>query len=134
MNANPSRELHADFYGKHGDPISWEVYRERYLEEMKAQHEAIAGLAELVAEGKTITLLCSSACTDAERCQIGYTQGAVTLLVTPVAATLFAWMLLGEGVGPLQVIGGAGVLAGIVLARQGSMNFRVNAYGRAQPI
>ena len=64
----PSKELHAAFYGKHGDPISWEEYRRRYLEEMKAQAEMIEGLADLVAEGKTITLLCSSACTRASRC------------------------------------------------------------------
>lgn len=65
----PSRELHADFYGKHGRaPLTWEEYRRRYLEEMKAQQELIEGLAELVAEGKTITLLCSSACADASHC------------------------------------------------------------------
>jgi uncharacterized protein YeaO (DUF488 family) len=64
----PSKELHADFYGKHGPPIGWEEYRRRYLEEMEEQREAIAGLAELVAEGKAITLLCSSACEDASHC------------------------------------------------------------------
>jgi uncharacterized protein YeaO (DUF488 family) len=64
----PSRELHADFYGKNGPPITWEQYRQRYLEEMQAQGELIEGLAELVAEGKTITLLCSSACEDASHC------------------------------------------------------------------
>ena len=35
---------------------------------MQTQQEAIAGLAELAAEGKMITLLCSSACEDASRC------------------------------------------------------------------
>jgi uncharacterized protein YeaO (DUF488 family) len=64
----PSRDLHAAFYGKHGDPITWEKYRQRYLEEMESQQEYIAQLAELVAEGKTITLLCSSACEDASHC------------------------------------------------------------------
>jgi uncharacterized protein YeaO (DUF488 family) len=64
----PSRELHADFYGKHGPPIGWEEYRRRYLEEMKEQQELIAAMAELVAEGATITLLCSSACEDAAHC------------------------------------------------------------------
>jgi uncharacterized protein YeaO (DUF488 family) len=64
----PSKELHADFYGKHGEPISWEEYRRRYLEEMKERAELIECLAELVAEGKTVTLLCSSACTDARHC------------------------------------------------------------------
>jgi uncharacterized protein YeaO (DUF488 family) len=64
----PSKELHAAFYGKHGDAISWDEYRRRYLEEMKEQEESLALLAEKVAAGKTITLLCSSACTDAARC------------------------------------------------------------------
>jgi uncharacterized protein YeaO (DUF488 family) len=66
----PSPELHADFYGKHGPPITWEEYRKRYLVEMKGQEqeERIAVLAEKAAAGKTITLLCSSACTDKGHC------------------------------------------------------------------
>ncbi len=64
----PSRTLHADFYGKTGAPIGWERYRERFLKEMEDQQELIDELAQLVAEGKTITLLCSSACTDASHC------------------------------------------------------------------
>src|SRR5580765_7513377 len=64
----PTKELHADFYGKHGPPISWEAYRERYHKLMESQTELIDELAAMVAEGKTITLLCSSACTDATHC------------------------------------------------------------------
>lgn len=64
----PSKELHAAFYGKTGTPITWEEYRRRYLEEIQGQDYLIKGLAELLAEGKTITLLCSSACTDAAHC------------------------------------------------------------------
>jgi uncharacterized protein YeaO (DUF488 family) len=67
----PSKELHAAYYGKHGQtPITWEEYRQRYLKEMKGeeQRESIAILAEKVAAGKIITLLCSSACTDAAHC------------------------------------------------------------------
>jgi uncharacterized protein YeaO (DUF488 family) len=64
----PSRELHAAFYGKHGDPIGWDEYRHRYLEEMQAQQELVEELAALVGEGKRITLLCSSACTEASHC------------------------------------------------------------------
>jgi uncharacterized protein YeaO (DUF488 family) len=64
----PSRELHAAFYGKNGPPLTWDNYRARYLEEMKGQEQKIALLAEKVAEGKTITLLCSSACTDKAHC------------------------------------------------------------------
>jgi uncharacterized protein YeaO (DUF488 family) len=64
----PSKELHAAFYGKSGPPIGWDEYRARYLEEMKEQEEEIAFLAEMVAGGKALTLLCSSACTDAAHC------------------------------------------------------------------
>lgn len=64
----PSRALHADFYGKHGPPIGLEEYVTRYLDEMKAQTERIAQLAQRVASGETITLLCSSACTDPGHC------------------------------------------------------------------
>jgi uncharacterized protein YeaO (DUF488 family) len=64
----PSKELHAAFYGKNGPPIGWEEFRERYLEEMKEQQDTIAILAEEVAAGKTVTLLCSSACEDASHC------------------------------------------------------------------
>jgi uncharacterized protein YeaO (DUF488 family) len=67
----PSKELHAAFYGKHGQtPLTWEEYRRRYLDEMKGeqQQESIAILAEQSAAGKTITLLCSSACVDASHC------------------------------------------------------------------
>ncbi len=64
----PSRELHADFYGKNGEAIDWPTYRRRYLEEMAAQTEYIDELASLVEQGKTVTLLCSSACVDPEHC------------------------------------------------------------------
>ncbi|HZP12556.1 MAG TPA: DMT family transporter [Nevskiaceae bacterium] len=42
---------------------------------------------------------------------------AVSLLVQPVAATVFAWLLLGEHFGVTQAIGGAIVLGGIVTCR-----------------
>ena len=45
---------------------------------------------------------------------------AVGLLVQPVYATLAAWITLGETPGPLQAIGGAIILGGIVVARRGS--------------
>ena len=64
----PSKGLHAAYYGKQGAPISWEEYRRRYLEEMKQQEELIDELAALVGEGKTVTLLCSSACEDEAHC------------------------------------------------------------------
>jgi uncharacterized protein YeaO (DUF488 family) len=65
----PSKELHAARYGKGGGPaLSYEEYRPRYLAEMKAQGESIGALAARVAAGETVTLLCSSACTDPARC------------------------------------------------------------------
>jgi len=45
---------------------------------------------------------------------------AVGLLFQPVMAALFAWLLLAEAVTPLQMAGGAIVLAGIYLAHRGS--------------
>jgi drug/metabolite transporter (DMT)-like permease len=45
---------------------------------------------------------------------------SVSLLFQPVMAALFAWLLLGEGLVPLQVLGALVVLAGIYLARRGS--------------
>jgi uncharacterized protein YeaO (DUF488 family) len=64
----PSKQLHADFYGKHGPPITWKEYFPRYLKEMESQQESLDELAALVAEGKTVTLLCSSACKDEAHC------------------------------------------------------------------
>lgn len=45
---------------------------------------------------------------------------SVSLLFQPVMAAAFAWALLGESLVPLQIAGGAIVLAGIYLARRGS--------------
>jgi uncharacterized protein YeaO (DUF488 family) len=64
----PSRELHAAFYGKNGDPIGWEEYRKRYLAEMEERSEKVAALAERLKRGERITLLCSSACSEPSRC------------------------------------------------------------------
>jgi uncharacterized protein YeaO (DUF488 family) len=66
----PSIELHAAAYGKRGAPIAWADYRRRYLAEMRAPaaRAAIDELARRVADGETVTLLCSRACTDEARC------------------------------------------------------------------
>ncbi len=45
---------------------------------------------------------------------------SVSLLIQPVMAALFAWILFGEAIGPYQFVGGAIVLAGIWMARKGS--------------
>jgi drug/metabolite transporter (DMT)-like permease len=45
---------------------------------------------------------------------------SVSLLLQPVAAAIFAWLILSEALGVVQGLGGAMVLAGIAIARRGS--------------
>lgn len=45
---------------------------------------------------------------------------SVSLLLQPVLAGIYAWVLLGEGMGPLQMAGGLVVLAGIYMAKRAS--------------
>ena len=73
----PSRELHADFYGKRGPPIGWDAYRARYLAEMEQQRPRIGELAERVRAGETITLLCSKACGDETHCHRSLLQSLI---------------------------------------------------------
>lgn len=47
--------------------------------------------------------------------------GAVSLLLQPVLAALFAWVLFHEALGPVQAAAIAVVLAGVLLARQGAL-------------
>ena len=82
----PSKELHADYYGKHGPPITWNEYRTRYLKEMKEQSALIAELAAEVAGDKTITLLCSSACTDETHCHRTLLRGLIEKAVRKQAS------------------------------------------------
>jgi uncharacterized protein YeaO (DUF488 family) len=66
----PSEALHAAAYGKGQVAIDFSEYRRRYLAEMD-ENPSRARLRELrarVADGETVTLLCSSACTDETRC------------------------------------------------------------------
>jgi len=86
-NLGPSKELHADFYGKNGPPITWDEYRERYLKEIAAQKEFIEELAAMVSEGKIITLLCSSACEDASHCHRTLLKGLIEAQVANLAGT-----------------------------------------------
>lgn len=46
---------------------------------------------------------------------------AVSLLVQPAAAALLAWAILGEALSGWQALGGIAVIAGILLARRGSL-------------
>jgi drug/metabolite transporter (DMT)-like permease len=45
---------------------------------------------------------------------------SVTLLIQPLTATIGAWLLFAETIGPLQMLGGAMLIAGIYLSRRGS--------------
>jgi drug/metabolite transporter (DMT)-like permease len=45
-------------------------------------------------------------------------MSSVSLVLQPVLAAVFAWILLGEGMTPLQMAGGAVVLFGIFLAKR----------------
>jgi uncharacterized protein YeaO (DUF488 family) len=73
----PSRDLHAAFWGKSGPAITFAAYVPRYLQEMQGQVFRIRALAERVRAGETVTLLCSSACTDASRCHRSLLAGLV---------------------------------------------------------
>lgn len=65
----PSEQLHADFYARSGGPpLAFADYERRYREEMTRQRYWIEGFAAHLRRGDTITLLCSSACTDPARC------------------------------------------------------------------
>jgi uncharacterized protein YeaO (DUF488 family) len=74
----PSVELHAAFYGKGGrKPLTWAQYEKRYLSEMRTQRERIAALAARARAGETLTLLCSSACTDETHCHRTLLRGLI---------------------------------------------------------
>lgn len=73
----PSRELHAEYYGKHGPPIGWGEFRRKYLREMNAQRDLITTLGARLVQGETLTLLCSSACVDAGQCHRSVLAGLV---------------------------------------------------------
>ena len=48
--------------------------------------------------------------------QVGFS--GVALLVQPLAAAIFAWVLLGEALGPVQALGGLIVISGVLVARR----------------
>jgi uncharacterized protein YeaO (DUF488 family) len=73
----PSKSLHAAAYGKSAnpsepgervEPLEFSEYERRFLAEMEHQSFWLSGFAARVAAGDTLTLLCSSACTDEARC------------------------------------------------------------------
>jgi uncharacterized protein YeaO (DUF488 family) len=66
----PSTELFNAVYGKGQPAIAWAEYARRYGQEMQeaTPRGKIAWLAQSVARGEPLTLLCSSLCTDENRC------------------------------------------------------------------
>jgi drug/metabolite transporter (DMT)-like permease len=52
------------------------------------------------------------------------TFSSVGLLLQPVMAALFAWVLLGETLGPLAIAGGVVVLVGIRIAQRAELGRR----------
>jgi uncharacterized protein YeaO (DUF488 family) len=64
----PSKELHADVYGRTGTAIAWDVYEKRFHREMERQRYWIESFAARVKKREMLTLLCSSACVDPARC------------------------------------------------------------------
>jgi uncharacterized protein YeaO (DUF488 family) len=66
----PSPALFDAVYGKDQPAIGWDEYVRRYRQEMAAAtpRAKIAWLAQSVARGEPLTLLCSSLCSDETRC------------------------------------------------------------------
>ena len=66
----PSPALFDAVYGKGQPAIAWEEYARRYREEMQEStpRQKLTWLAQSVARGEPLTLLCSALCTDENRC------------------------------------------------------------------
>ena len=64
----PSRQLHADFWGKTVTTLGPGDYERRFLDEMQMQTFRLRALVSRHQAGETLTLLCSSACEDPTRC------------------------------------------------------------------
>lgn len=64
----PSKELHGAVYTETASKIPWPQYRRLYLDQQRKNTALIQSLADQVRAGKTVTLLCSSACVRETRC------------------------------------------------------------------
>lgn len=64
----PSKQLHGAVYTENASKIPWPQYRRQYLSEQRKNKALIDSLAAHVRAGKTVTLLCSSACVRESRC------------------------------------------------------------------
>jgi uncharacterized protein YeaO (DUF488 family) len=83
----PSVELHAAAYGKKREQIPWNSYRVAYLREMRNAKPKIEELARRVANGETITLLCSSGCVREARCHRSLLKELIEKQVSALAST-----------------------------------------------
>ena len=82
----PSRELLEAFHGKHGEPIDFPEYERRFRSEMRERSYWIEGFARRLKQGETITLLCSSACSDPARCHRTLVKQLIEAAAFPVSA------------------------------------------------
>ena len=64
----PSKALHGAVYTQEASKIPWPRYRAQYIAEQKVNQQLIESLAQRIAAGQMITLLCSSACVRESRC------------------------------------------------------------------
>jgi len=51
--------------------------------------------------------------------RVGNVRTAIFSNLTPVVATVFAWLMLGDALTPLQLLGAAVVLVGLIVTRRG---------------
>ncbi|MFD4183503.1 EamA family transporter [Rhodococcus sp. NPDC058514] len=72
-------------------------------------------LALLILVSTVVSYLSGSAAV----ARIGPTLTSLILLTEVLFAVAASWLLLGESMTPIQILGGAGVLGGIALARVG---------------
>jgi uncharacterized protein YeaO (DUF488 family) len=82
----PSKALHAAVYGKRGEPLPFAEYERAFREEMRTRTYWIEGFADRVRRGETLTLLCSSACTDEARCHRSIVKALLEAAALPPAA------------------------------------------------
>lgn len=83
----PSVELHSDAYGKNeqNERIAFDEYEARFRSEMTRQRFWLEGFASRVRDGESITLLCSSACTDPSRCHRTLVKQMIDAIAFPEA-------------------------------------------------
>jgi uncharacterized protein YeaO (DUF488 family) len=82
----PSPQLHAAAYGKAGPPLDFQEYARLFRAEMAPRGYWLAGFADRVRAGDTITLLCSSACTDEARCHRSIVKELIEAAAFPARA------------------------------------------------